>query len=258
MLKVRGLKKRFGDLQVLKGIDLDVHEGDVISILGPSGSGKTTFLRCLEFLERADEGKLTLDETSIRFPHADRQRMLKIRRKCGFVFQDYSLFRNRTALENISEGLVYGHGMDKAQARARAAQLLDQVSMGAYADYYPSQLSGGQQQRVGIARALASSPDILLMDEPFGAVDSITRSQLQSEIKTIHDQTGITVVFITHDLREALYLGTRVLILDQGEIRQLDTPRNILSHPADDFVRSLIANSFHDLNALKNERSVQQ
>lgn len=115
MLKVRGLKKRFGDLQVLKGIDLDVHEGDVISILGPSGSGKTTFLRCLEFLERADEGELTLDETSIRFPHADRQRMLKIRRKCGFVFQDYSLFRNRTALENISEGLVYGHGMDKAR-----------------------------------------------------------------------------------------------------------------------------------------------
>ena len=152
MLKVRGLKKRFGDLQVLKGIDLDVHEGDVISILGPSGSGKTTFLRCLEFLERADEGELTLDETSIRFPHADRQRMLKIRRKCGFVFQDYSLFRNRTALENISEGLVYGHGMDKAQARARAAQLLDQVSMGAYADRYQPALRRAAAARRHCAR----------------------------------------------------------------------------------------------------------
>ena len=131
MLSVRGLKKHFGDLQVLKGIDLEVNDGDVVSILGPSGSGKTTLLRCLEFLERADEGELTLDDTHIRFPHADRKRILQIRRRCGFVFQDYRLFRNRTALENISEGLIYGHGMSKADAFSRARKALAQVSMNA-------------------------------------------------------------------------------------------------------------------------------
>ena len=164
---------------------------------------------------------------------------------------------------SVEENIAYVpnllNGKDKEKTEAAVRKWMKIVSLDdRLRTRYPDELSGGQQQRVGIARALASSPDILLMDEPFGAVDSITRSQLQSEIKNIHDQTGITVVFITHDLREALYLGTRVLILDQGEIRQLDTPRNILSHPADDFVRSLIANSFHDLNALKNERSVQQ
>ena len=164
---------------------------------------------------------------------------------------------------SVEENIAYVpnllNGKDKEKTEAAVRKWMKIVSLDdRLRTRYPDELSGGQQQRVGIARALASSPDILLMDEPFGAVDSITRSQLQSEIKTIHDQTGITVVFITHDLREALYLGTRVLILDQGEVRQLDTPRNILSHPADDFVRSLIANSFHDLNALKNERSVQQ
>ena len=164
---------------------------------------------------------------------------------------------------SVEENIAYVpnllNGKDKEKTEAAVRKWMKIVSLDdRLRTRYPDELSGGQQQRVGIARALASSPDILLMDEPFGAVDSITRSQLQSEIKNIHDQTGITVVLITHDLREALYLGTRVLILDQGEIRQLDTPRNILSHPADDFVRSLIANSFHDLNALKNERSVQQ
>ena len=164
---------------------------------------------------------------------------------------------------SVEENIAYVpnllNGKDKEKTEAAVRKWMKIVSLDdRLRTRYPDELSGGQQQRVGIARALASSPDILHMDEPFGAVDSITPSQLQSEIKTIHDQTGITVVFITHDLREALYLGTRVLILDQGEIRQLDTPRNILSHPADDFVRSLIANSFHDLNALKNERSVQQ
>ena len=243
MLKVRGLKKRFGDLQVLKGIDLDVHEGDVISILGPSGSGKTTFLRCLEFLERADEGELTLDETSIRFPHADRQRMLKIRRKCGFVFQDYSLFRNRTALENISEGLVYGHGMDKAQARARAAQLLDQVSMGAYADYYPSQLSGGQQQRVGIARAMAADPKIIYFDEPTSALDPEMVVEVLDVMKELAHQ-GMTMVIVTHEMGFAKEVATRMVFLEDGKIVEEGNTKEFFEHPksarAQDFLSKVM------------------
>ena len=226
MLKVRGLKKRFGDLQVLKGIDLDVHEGDVISILGPSGSGKTTFLRCLEFLERADEGELTLDETSIRFPHADRQRMLKIRRKCGFVFQDYSLFRNRTALENISEGLVYGHGMDKAQARARAAQLLDQVSMGAYADHYPSQLSGGQKQRLSLARALADNPSILIMDDTTSAVDMETEAEIQQHLRDLDEKK--TIVTIAHRI-SSIKDSDLILVLEHGRVVERGTHDDLVA-----------------------------
>ena len=188
--------------------------------------------------------------------HAD---LISLRRSIGYSIQGSILFPHMSVEENIAYVPNLLNGKDKEKTEAAVRKWMKIVSLDdRLRTRYPDELSGGQQQRVGIARALASSPDILLMDEPFGAVDSITRSQLQSEIKNIHDQTGITVVFITHDLREALYLGTRVLILDQGEIRQLDTPRNILSHPADDFVRSLIANSFHDLNALKNERSVQQ
>ncbi len=239
MLKVRGLKKRFGDLQVLKGIDLDVHEGDVISILGPSGSGKTTFLRCLEFLERADEGELTLDETSIRFPHADRQRMLKIRRKCGFVFQDYSLFRNRTALENISEGLVYGHGMDKAQARARAAQLLDQVSMGAYADYYPSQLSGGQQQRVGIARAMAADPKIIYFDEPTSALDPELTQEVLQVMKDLAAK-GMTMVIVTHEMAFAREVSDRVVFMENGVIVEEGSAEQMFNAPRQERTRQFL------------------
>ena len=225
MLKVRGLKKRFGDLQVLKGIDLDVLEGDVISILGPSGSGKTTFLRCLEFLERADEGELTLDETSIR--------------KCGFVFQDYSLFRNRTALENISEGLVYGHGMDKAQARARAAQLLDQVSMGAYADHYPSQLSGGQQQRVGIARAMAADPKIIYFDEPTSALDPELTQEVLQVMKDLAAK-GMTMVIVTHEMAFAREVSDRVVFMENGVIVEEGSAEQMFNAPRQERTRQFL------------------
>lgn len=218
MLSVRGLKKHFGDLQVLKGIDLEVSDGDVVSILGPSGSGKTTLLRCLEFLERADEGELTLDDTHIRFPHADRKRILQIRRRCGFVFQDYSLFRNRTALENISEGLIYGHGMSKAEAFSRARKALAQVSMDAYADHYPSQLSGGQQQRVAIARAIAGSPPILLADEPTGNLDTASGQQIMDILTSLWRQ-GRTLILITHD-PDVARAAPRIIRIQDGCITQ--------------------------------------
>ena len=240
-IRMENIVKTYGETRVLNGLSLSIEEGTFLTVVGSSGCGKTTLLKTIngQDLEQAD--------------------LISLRRSIGYSIQGSILFPHMSVEENIAYVPNLLNGKDKEKTEAAVRKWMKIVSLDdRLRTRYPDELSGGQQQRVGIARALASSPDILLMDEPFGAVDSITRSQLQSEIKTIHDQTGITVVFITHDLREALYLGTRVLILDQGEIRQLDTPRNILSHPADDFVRSLIANSFHDLNALKNERSVQQ
>lgn len=260
VIQVKNLYKvyRVGETKVyaLNGVDFTMYRGEFCAIVGTSGSGKSTLLNMLAGLEKPTKGEIVIAGQHIE--KLNENQLVAFRReRVGFIFQSYNLLGTMNAVENVALPLSF-RGVPRGRRREMAEKYLKMVGLEKVGDHMPNQMSGGQQQRVGIARALASSPDILLMDEPFGAVDSITRSQLQSEIKTIHDQTGITVVFITHDLREALYLGTRVLILDQGEIRQLDTPRNILSHPADDFVRSLIANSFHDLNALKNERSVQQ
>lgn len=260
VIQVKNLYKvyRVGETKVyaLNGVDFTMYRGEFCAIVGTSGSGKSTLLNMLAGLEKPTKGEIVIAGQHIE--KLNENQLVAFRReRVGFIFQSYNLLGTMNAVENVALPLSF-RGVPRVRRREMAEKYLKMVGLEKVGDHMPNQMSGGQQQRVGIARALASSPDILLMDDPFGAVDSITRSQLQSEIKNIHDQTGITVVFITHDLREALYLGTRVLILDQGEIRQLDTPRNILSHPADDFVRSLIANSFHDLNALKNERSVQQ
>ena len=260
VIQVKNLYKvyRVGETKVyaLNGVDFTMYRGEFCAIVGTSGSGKSTLLNMLAGLEKPTKGEIVIAGQHIE--KLNENQLVAFRReRVGFIFQSYNLLGTMNAVENVALPLSF-RGVPRGRRREMAEKYLKMVGLEKVGDHMPNQMSGGQQQRVGIARALASSPDILLMDEPFGAVDSITRSQLQSEIKNIHDQTGITVVFITHDLREALYLGTRVLILNQGEIRQLDTPRNILSHPADDFVRSLIANSFHDLNALKNERSVQQ
>ena len=253
-IRMENIVKTYGETRVLNGLSLSIEEGTFLTVVGSSGCGKTTLLKMINGLIKPDSGKIMVNGQDLE--QAD---LISLRRSIGYSIQGSILFPHMSVEENIAYVPNLLNGKDKEKTESAVRKWMNIVSLDdRLRTRYPDELSGGQQQRVGIARALASSPDILLMDEPFGAVDSITRSQLQSEIKNIHDQTGITVVFITHDLREALYLGTRVLILDQGEIRQLDTPRNILSHPADDFVRSLIANSFHDLNALKNERSVQQ
>ena len=253
-IRMESIVKTYGETRVLNGLSLSIEEGTFLTVVGSSGCGKTTLLKMVNGLIKPDSGKIMVKGQDL-----EQAALISLRRSIGYSIQGSILFPHMSVEENIAYVPNLLNGKDKEKTEAAVRKWMKLVSLDdRLRTRYPDELSGGQQQRVGIARALASSPDILLMDEPFGAVDSITRSQLQSEIKTIHDQTGITVVFITHDLREALYLGTRVLILDQGEIRQLDTPRNILSHPADDFVRSLIANSFHDLNALKNERSVQQ
>lgn len=250
IIEFEHVRKSYGEKTVLGDFSLAVAPGDFVTIVGASGGGKTTVLKMVN-------GLLTPDAGTIRVMGRDIREMdlIQLRRNIGYAIQGSVLFPHMTVAENIAYVPNLLNKKDKARTKAAVAKWLAIVGLDEeLLQRYPAELSGGQQQRVGIARALASSPDILLMDEPFGAVDSITRSQLQSEIKNIHQKTGITVVFITHDLREALYLGTQVLILDQGKIRQLGAPGDILNHPADDFVRSLIANSFHDLSELAKEK----
>lgn len=163
MVRVENIKKSFGDNQILRGVSLTVQTGDVVVILGPSGSGKTTFLRCLNFLEQADEGLLTIGDTTVDLKTVNRRSIAQIRKNTGFVFQNYCLFNNKTALENVMLGLTLGHGVPKAEAKQRAMEALDRVGLSARYNYYPSQLSGGQQQRVGIARAVALNPEVVLL-----------------------------------------------------------------------------------------------
>ncbi|MGN0513263.1 MAG: amino acid ABC transporter ATP-binding protein, partial [Lachnospiraceae bacterium] len=166
MIDVKNVKKAFGDNHVLKGVDLHVEQGDVVTILGPSGSGKTTFLRCLNFLEKADEGELTIGEQKVNLHSASAKEILSIRRRTAFVFQNYNLFANMTALGNVMEPLITAHKVPKKEAEERARAALAKVGLAERCDYYPSQLSGGQQQRVSIARAMAVEPDVILFDEP--------------------------------------------------------------------------------------------
>ena len=171
MLNIRKLHKQFGSHEVLRGIDLTVNQGDVVVILGPSGSGKTTLLRSINFLEQADSGTIELDGKAIEIAKATKQDVRSIRKHTGFVFQNYNLFANKTAEQNITEGLIYGLGLSKKEASVIAQEVLGKVGLREFAHHYPSQLSGGQQQRVGIARAIAAEPKVLLFDEPTSALD---------------------------------------------------------------------------------------
>ena len=250
MIQMEHIVKNYDKTRVLSDLDLTIEKGTFLTVVGSSGCGKTTLLKMINGLIRPDTGRVLVKGRDLA--HTD---LIALRRSIGYSIQGSILFPHMSVEENIAYVPNLLNGKNKQKTEAAVSKWMKIASLDdSLRTRYPDELSGGQQQRVGIARALASSPDILLMDEPFGAVDSITRSQLQSEIKNIHQKTGITVVFITHDLREALYLGTQVLILDQGKIRQIGAPGDILNHPADDFVRSLIANSFHDLSELAKEK----
>lgn len=213
MLELRNIQKAFGSLEVLKGVSLNVNQGDVIAILGPSGSGKTTLLRCANFLERADGGELVFDGEHIPLKTVSKKDIARIRKKTAFVFQNYNLFANKTALQNVTEGLIAGRGIPKADAILTARAALEKVGLSDRADYYPSQLSGGQQQRVAIARALATNPTLLLADEPTGALDQTTGEQVMALFRELNDE-GRTIVMITHDLKIARHASRIVNILD--------------------------------------------
>jgi osmoprotectant transport system ATP-binding protein len=248
MVLAQRVCKDFGALKVLKGVDIEVGKGQVLVIVGPSGSGKSTFLRCINHLENISAGRLYVDGELVGYREArgklhelPPREAAKQRRDVGMVFQHFNLFPHRTALENIIEAPIHVKKVKRKEAVARAKDLLDQVELAEKAEAYPAQLSGGEQQRVGVARALAADPPILLMDEPFSAVDPIVRHELQREILRLQAELHKTIVFVTHDIDEALRLADRVAVFGRGGVlQQYDEPARLLSRPANDFVSKMI------------------
>lgn len=230
MLKVTNIRKAFKDNEVLKGVDIEVNKGDVVTILGPSGSGKTTLLRCINFLEQADGGQLDFDEQHLDYAKVTGKEIKAIRHKTAFVFQNYNLFNNKTALENVTEGLIYGRGVEKSKAVELAKKALDRVGLAERYNYYPSQLSGGQQQRVGIARAIAVEPEIILMDEPTSALDPELIGEVLGVIKSLADE-GKTMVIVTHEMQFAKEISTNVIFIDGGKIVEQGSASKIFTNP---------------------------
>ena len=230
MLEIRNLRKAFGPLQVLKGIDLDVNKGDVVAILGSSGSGKTTMLRCLNFLERADAGTMDFDGRRIELHRATHAEINALRRRTGFVFQNYNLFANKNALQNVTEGLIIARKMPRRTAEELAHAQLVKVGMDDRADYYPSQLSGGQQQRVAIARAMAADPEILYFDEPTSALDPELTGEVLAVMRQLARE-GRTMLVVTHEMDFARHVANRVVFMEQGVIVEQNTAEAFFNDP---------------------------
>lgn len=233
MLEVKNVHKSFGQNEVLKGVDIKVDKGDIIVILGPSGSGKTTLLRCLNFLERADAGTMDFDDIHTELKGASHKTIRRVRKKTAFVFQNYNLFQNKTALENVTEGLVIGRKVPKKEAVEIAKKALDKVGLSERYDYYPSQLSGGQQQRVGIARAIAVNPDVLLFDEPTSALDPELIGEVLKVMKELAKE-GATMVVVTHEMSFAQEVASRVIFMDGGVVVEEGSPKQIFRSPKEE------------------------
>lgn len=241
MLQVRNLKKSFGTLKVLKGVDLDVNKGDVVAILGSSGSGKTTMLRCLNFLERADAGTMLFDEKQLELHSASRADINALRRRTGFVFQNYNLFANKTALQNVTEGLIIARKMPRAQAEEIGRSALVEVGMEDRADSYPSQLSGGQQQRVAIARAIAADPEIIYFDEPTSALDPELTGEVLAVMRKLA-QEGRTMLVVTHEMDFARHAANRVIFMDGGVIVEQNDAEMFFTNPAQPRTQEFLQN----------------
>ena len=217
MLEVKDLHKSFERTVVLDGISLSVEKGDVVAILGPSGGGKTTFLRCINFLERADSGTFTFDGVTHDLAHIKNREISQIRKKTGFVFQNYNLFRNKTALQNVTEGLIVAHKVEKKKAEDIGMRMLEKVGMADKASNYPSQLSGGQQQRVAIARALSADPEIIYFDEPTSALDPELIGEVLSVMRNLAEE-GMTMIVVTHEMDFAKNVSSRSIFMEHGHI----------------------------------------
>lgn len=235
-IEFRHVRKAYGDNVIIPDLSLKIEKGEFVTIIGSSGCGKTTTLKMINGLYEPTSGDVLVNGENIR-----EKDMIQLRRSIGYAIQGSVLFPNMTVEENISYVPSLWNKKDKKRTEAAVDKWMKITGLDPdLKDRYPSELSGGQQQRVGIARALAASPDILLMDEPFGAVDAITRGQLQEEIRRIHQRTGITILFVTHDIEEALKISTKVLVMDKGEIQQYASPQELLRHPATDYVKKLV------------------
>ena len=240
MLEIKHIRKSFGRNEVLKDVSLNVKKGEVVVILGPSGSGKTTLLRCLNFLEKADSGEITIGDKNVVIQNAGRKDILDLRRKTGFVFQNYNLFANKTAIENIMEGLVTARKVPKKDARNIAEETLKWVGLHDKADYYPSQLSGGQQQRVGIARAVALNPEVILFDEPTSALDPELVGEILELIKKVATK-GITMIVVTHEMTFAQDVADKVIFMDGGVVVEEGAPKDIFYRPKEERTKQFLA-----------------
>ena len=240
MISVQSLFKQFGDLEVLKGIDLNVEQGKVVVVIGPSGSGKTTLLRCLNVLETPTSGKVEIDQQALDFTgKVSFNKIASFRRLTGMVFQSYNLFPHKTALQNVMEGPITVKKEAKAKVEERARRLLEKVGLGDKLDFYPFQLSGGQQQRVGIARALAMEPKVMLFDEPTSALDPELVGEVLRVMKELA-QEGMTMVVVTHEMKFAKEVADEVIFMDDGKIVEKGNPAEIFENPKTDRTKQFL------------------
>jgi len=242
-IEIRNISKRFGEFTALRDVSLDIHSGELIALLGPSGCGKTTLLRIIAGLETADAG-------TILFSGEDTTEVHVRERGVGFVFQHYALFRHMTVFENVAFGLRVKPRKERpgeAQIRQKVMDLLKLVQLDWLADRFPAQLSGGQRQRIALARALAVEPKVLLLDEPFGALDAKVRKELRRWLRRLHDELHVTSIFVTHDQEEALEVADRVVLMNTGKVEQIGSPQEVWDHPASPFVYGFLGdvNLFH-------------
>ena len=240
MLKLTNVHKSFGKVEVLKGISLNVEKGCVTAIIGPSGAGKTTLLRCINFLEKADSGEMDFENELLDLKKVPKKTVLSVRRKTAFVFQNYNLFSNKTALENVMEGLVIARKIPKPQAKDIAMKALEKVGLKDRADFYPVSLSGGQQQRVGIARAIAVNPDVILFDEPTSALDPELTGEVLSVIRKLADE-GTTMVIVTHEMAFAREIADHVVFMEGGIIVEEGTSNQIFTSPKEERTRKFLS-----------------
>ena len=239
MLEITNIHKAFGKYEVLKGVNLKINKGDVVVILGPSGSGKTTLLRCINFLEKANDGHARFGDIDVNLRTASKKQIHEIRQKVAFVFQNYNLFNNKTALENVTLGLIVGRKIPKVEADQIGKKALDKVGLTEKYECYPSQLSGGQQQRVGIARAVALNPEIILFDEPTSALDPELIGEVLTVMKKIAKE-GTTMLVVTHEMSFAQDVANRVIFMDGGVVIEEGTPNEIFTRPKEERTKQFL------------------
>lgn len=239
MLEIQNVTKSFGALEVLRGVDLTVEKGDVAAIIGPSGSGKTTLLRCMNFLERAGSGTMIFDGERVDLARVSGKEAARLRRKTAFVFQNYNLFRNKTALQNVTEGLTVARKIPREQAAETARRALRKVGMLDRADHYPHQLSGGQQQRVAIARAIAPDPEIIYFDEPTSALDPELTGEVLAVMRQLAEE-GMTMLVVTHEMGFARNVSSKVVFMEDGRIVESGTARELFEHPRQQRTRAFL------------------
>ena len=243
VVSIKNLHKSFEDVEVLKGINMEIKKGEVVAILGPSGSGKTTFLRCLNFLETADKGIIDIDGHIVDCQDIgknQKKKIIDLRRKTAMVFQNYNLFSHKTLIENVMEGLVIVHKMNKIEAYEKSKKMLERIGLGERINYYPHMISGGQKQRASMARALVLNPDVILFDEPTSALDPELVGEVLDTMKQIADE-GITMIVVTHEMAFARDVADRVVFMDKGVIVEQGTPKEIFTRPKEDRTKQFLS-----------------